>query len=587
MVIFVSGNSWSISTTGTVDQRGRVDTWSDRFTLSLNIGSKKVAAPPVPGQFFMLRKKGSKNVLARPFSLYRYLERFGEMYLDFIIAKKGNGTEELSELEQGEKVDIMGPLGNGFPLPDANDRVCIVGGGVGVAPVVNLATRLPEDSYDFYACFKYSSFGLWDLPKRPFRVATESGLEGTKGTLEAILDVNILKERGYTIVYACGPTPMLKYVQTICKEANVKSYFSMESRMACGVGACLGCTVKTIEGNKRCCKDGPVFLGESVIFEDEIPKVLQGENEGPIDLSVRIAGVRFTNPVIASSGTFGYGVEYKNYINLGLLGGICSKGLTLEPRAGNDGVRVYEVSGVGMMNSIGLENPGIKHFIDNELAPMLATGAVVIANLSGSSVEDYVAGAKLLDGSKVDMIELNISCPNVKAGGMSFGMMPEAAEEVTRAVKEVTGKPLMVKLTPNAPDLVGVALAVKAAGADAISLVNTFQALAVDIETGKPVFNNTYAGYSGPGIKPIALRMVHEVAKAVCRDDPDYAVVGLGGITTWQDAVEYIMAGATAVQIGTATFANPKAMIEIISGIDGYMRQKKFRTVEEFRGILV
>ena len=427
--------------------------------------------------------------------------------------------------------------------------------------------------------------------------------------LPAILTAETLKEKGYTVVYACGPVPMLKYVQSICKEAGVKAYFSMENRMACGVGACLGCTIKTTEGNKRCCKDGPVFPAEILIFEDEKPKVLEGAAifaesglsasavpvgpdlsvsavpVGP-DLSVEIAGVKFKNPVIAASGTFGYGVEYEGLVDPSELGGICSKGLTLEPRAGNAGTRIHELSCVGMMNSIGLENPGIEHFIEHELPRMLAMDTVSIVNLSGSTLESYVEGAKLLDATDVEMIELNISCPNVKAGGMAFGMTLNAAREITCAIKEATGKPLMVKLTPNAPNLVGVALAVKEAGADAISLVNTFQALAIDIETGKPVFDNVYAGYSGPGIKPIALRMVHAVAKAIRRTDPDYPIVGLGGITNWRDAIEFIMAGATAVQVGTATFANPETMSEIVTGIREYMEKKRFGTIGEFRGIV-
>ena len=268
------------------------------------------------------------------------------------------------------------------------------------------------------------------------------------------------------------------------------------------------------------------------------------------------------------------------------LGGICSKGLTLQARPGNAGTRLVETPS-GLINSIGLENPGIAHFIKHELPSMLALKPVTIANLSGSSLETYIEGARLLEKTAVPMIELNISCPNVKAGGMSFGMQPEAAASVTKAVREVTKKPLMVKLTPNAPDLIGIAMAVREAGADALSLVNTFQAMSIDLHTGRPVFDNIRAGFSGPAVKPIALRMVYDVVQAMNKlpENERIPVVGLGGISCWQDAVEFLMAGADAIQVGTATFANPNTMIEIVNGLRNFMKEKGFRTISEFKGI--
>jgi dihydroorotate dehydrogenase (NAD+) catalytic subunit len=284
-------------------------------------------------------------------------------------------------------------------------------------------------------------------------------------------------------------------------------------------------------------------------------------------LSVTIAGVRFRNPVIAASGTFGYGREYRDLLDIAALGGVCTTGLTLNPRPGNRGIRLWETPS-GLLNSIGLENPGIPAFIEKELPGLRQLGPVVIANLSGSTLEDYAEGARLLDASSIDMIELNISCPNVKAGGMAFGLDPEAAASVVRPVREAAPhKPLMVKLSPNAPDLAAVARSCAAAGADALSLVNTFKAMAIDIRRRKPVFDNLSAGLSGPAIKPIALRMVWELAEAV-----KLPLIGLGGIATAEDALEFLMAGASAVQVGTATFAHPPAMTGIIAGIADYMR---------------
>ncbi|MCL2269814.1 MAG: dihydroorotate dehydrogenase [Treponema sp.] len=296
------------------------------------------------------------------------------------------------------------------------------------------------------------------------------------------------------------------------------------------------------------------------------------KNENPItpDLSVTIAGIHFQNPIIAASGTFGYGREYADIIDVSRLGGICTKGLTLNPRPGNTGIRIWETPS-GLLNSIGLENPGIPAFIENELPHLRSLGPVVIANLSGSDIDEYTEGAALLNASSVDMVELNISCPNVRAGGMAFGLDPEAAASVVKPVRRaLTAKPLMVKLSPNAPDINAVARACINAGADALSLVNTFKAMAIDIHKRRPVFDNISAGLSGPAIKPIALRMVWELCKELKQSVP---VIGLGGIANTDDALEFLIAGAAAVQVGSATFPRPATMIEIINGIENYMRR--------------
>ena len=293
------------------------------------------------------------------------------------------------------------------------------------------------------------------------------------------------------------------------------------------------------------------------------------------DLSLIIAGVRLRNPVIAASGTFGYGREYEELVDVEGLGGICTKGLTLNPRPGNTGERLHETPS-GLMNSIGLENPGISVFIEKELPRLKELGPVIIANLSGSTVRDYVKGARLLDASDVEIIELNISCPNVKAGGMAFGLDPRAAGRVTRRVRKAApNTPLMVKLSPNAPDLTAVAKACVSAGANALSLVNTFKAVAIDIDKRKPVFDNISAGLSGPCIRPIALRMVWELYEAV-----KVPIVGMGGIGSAADALEFLLAGAAAVQVGSATFAHPPLMEEIIAGIADYMRAKGLANME-------
>lgn len=559
------------------------------YNLLLEVKSAK---KPRPGQFYLLRSVKSGLLLGRPISVYHsdFDEKSDLLRLEFLILRKGKGTEELCTLEKKDDVEIIGPIGNYWPLPAENAKIAIFGGGVGVAPVAGFASNLKPKSYDFFASFKSGSYGLEYVDAKNLIITTDDGSVGLHGMVTVAIDSESVKK--YDVVYACGPTPMLAYIKKICGEAKVKCYLSLEKHMACGMGACLGCTVKTSEGNKRCCKDGPVFDAEILDFTPSnsfvtkpLPRCAPlSENESP-DLRVKVAGVEFKNPVIAASGTFGYGSEYSSVFDVSVLGGICSKGLTLEPRSGNPGERLVETPS-GLINSIGLENPGIEHFIKHELPQMMKIGSTPIANLSGGSIETYVNGAALLDKTEIPMIELNISCPNVKAGGMAFGMQPEMAAKVTKAVREATKKPLMVKLSPNAPDLIGVALAVLESGADALSLVNTFQATSINIETGRPVFENTHAGFSGPAVKPIALRMVYDVCRAIKNlpEEKQIPVVGLGGVSTWQDAVEFIMAGAAAVEVGTATFGNPLAMRDIIAGLSLFMIRKGYKTLGDFRG---
>lgn len=298
-----------------------------------------------------------------------------------------------------------------------------------------------------------------------------------------------------------------------------------------------------------------------------------------VNLSVEVAGVPFRNPLVAASGTFGFGEEYHELYDVGCLGGICSKGLTLHPKDGNDGIRVWETAS-GMMNSVGLQNPGVEPFIRTGISQMRRYGNVLIANMGGHSMDDYVTGASMLSASDIDMLELNISCPNVKSGGMAFGIKAEVAKEVVSEVRKVCSKPLVVKLSPNAENIVEMALACESAGADALSLVNTFQAMAIDIHKRKPVFQNVYAGLSGAAIKPIALRMVHSVCKQV-----HLPVMGIGGVYTAEDVLEFVMAGATTVQIGTVNFNNPLAGRDLLDDLIRLCRQEGISDINEIRGV--
>jgi len=297
-------------------------------------------------------------------------------------------------------------------------------------------------------------------------------------------------------------------------------------------------------------------------------------------ISVNICGVEFKNPVIAASGTFGFGDEYGELYDVSKLGGISSKGLTINKKEGNDGIRIYETAS-GIMNSVGLQNPGVDSFIEDYIPKMKKMNTVILANLGGGCIEDYLQGIGKLNDTDVDMIELNISCPNVKSGGMAFGIKSEVAYGVVKEVKSICKKPLIVKLSPNAEDIVDMAVNCVKAGADGISLINTFKAMAIDIKNRKPVFNNVYAGLSGPAIKPIALRMVHEVSKSV-----DVPVIGMGGISSAEDAIEFIMAGSHAVQVGTGNFMKPDICLDIIKGIEAFMKAEGIKDISEIRGIV-
>ncbi len=298
------------------------------------------------------------------------------------------------------------------------------------------------------------------------------------------------------------------------------------------------------------------------------------------NLETSAMGLKFKNPILAASGSFAFGEEFSQIYDISILGGICSKGLTSAPRSGNEGVRLWETP-MGLMNSIGLENPGIDKFISDELPRMKKYNTVVFANLGGHCEEDYFEGIYKLNDTNVDGVELNISCPNIKSGGMAFGVKSSVAYEIVSKIRKICKKPLMVKLSPNAENISDMAAACEAAGADAISLINTIQAMAVDIKNKKAVFDNVYAGLSGPCVKPVALRMVHEAAKMV-----KIPICGLGGIIKAHDVIEFIMAGAGLVQIGTANFIKPDIALDIINDLEEFLDNENIKSLDEIRGII-
>lgn len=299
------------------------------------------------------------------------------------------------------------------------------------------------------------------------------------------------------------------------------------------------------------------------------------------ELSVNIGNLQMKNPVMTASGTFGYGIEYADFLDISRIGGIIVKGTTIQPREGNLYPRMAETPS-GMLNAVGLQNKGAQYFVDHIYPQIMNVDTNMIVNVSGSSVETYVECAeKIAELEKIPAIELNISCPNVKQGGMAFGVTCQGAAEVVRAVRKAYPKTLIVKLSPNVTDITEIAKAVEAEGADAVSMINTMMGMAINAEKRKPVLSTVTGGLSGSCVKPVALRMVWQTSKAV-----NIPIIGLGGISCWKDAVEFMLAGATAVQIGTYNFVDPTISVKVIDGINDYCNRHGFKSVKEIIGAL-
>lgn len=293
---------------------------------------------------------------------------------------------------------------------------------------------------------------------------------------------------------------------------------------------------------------------------------------------VNLAGIKMKNPVTVASGTFGYGREFSNFFDLSKLGGIITKGTSLKPRSGNKPSRVYETPS-GMLNSIGLQNPGIEYFAQNDLPFLRKFNTAIIVNAIGSSIDEYVDLCRVLNTLDIDGVELNLSCPNVKAGCMAFGNTYEGVKQVTSEVRKVLDKPLIVKLTPNVTDIASIAKAVEDAGADGVSLINTLLGMKIDIDKRKPVLANNTGGLSGPAIRPVAVRMVYQVAQAV-----NIPVLGMGGIVNGEDAIEFMLAGANAISIGAGNFISPYTSVDTVTGIENYMKKHNIEDINDIVG---
>lgn len=558
-------------------------------TYQMELECPEVAKEAKPGQFIIV-KCGGGILLRRPFSIAG-VEK--ERFISLFYKTVGPGTEWLAQAQEGDILDIRGPLGGrGFTINPEIKNPILVAGGIGVAPLIFLARSLYSLGHTeplFLIGAKDGSSIIWP-PIFGVRMATEDGSLGYKGTVTELLEQTLSQERqvNSTMIYAVGPRPMLKVVAEIAKKHQIPCEVSLETILACDVGACLGCAISTTSGNQRVCKDGPVFDAAKVVWDKyvvpsqetklifpkkPVPKC-PARKEKAVNLAVTIGNVELKNPVMPASGTFGYGEEFTDLVDLGALGAIITKGITLEPRDGADQPRLCEIP-QGMINRIGLQNPGAKKFVAEKMPFLRTLKLPIIVNICGSTVEEYQKLAEILDAVEdIAAIQINISCPNTEKGGMAFGQSPEAAFEVVSVVREATSLPLITKLTPAVTSIVQIAEAAVEAGTNALSAINTIPALG--FVNGQIILG----GQSGPGIKHIALRFIYELARAKL----GVPLIACGGIMTWQDVVEFLMVGAQAVEIGTATFVNPKTMEEVIKGLISYLKREGIKDIHEIIG---
>jgi dihydroorotate dehydrogenase (NAD+) catalytic subunit len=571
---------------------------------------------PLPGQFYMLstesrwEQRDQRPFLPRALSVAEAGAAASGIRLDFLVEGIGPGTDRLCELEPGESVWLNGPLGNSFSTPSDLHRLfsqiggevdshpasgaILVGGGIGIAPLALLRRRFAERNIPTRVLLGFRdethSGGLDTLFSCcEARIATNDGHRGHHGYVTDLLTRMLEGDDARSAaVYACGPPPMLDSVAALCFDAEVPCELAMESPMACGYGACYGCAVPRGDGSYlRLCVDGPVLRGGPagpVAAGDPPPPAVaeassgavpptappagspeaQGPRQGEANPdTVDFCGIELRHPVINASGTFDAIAAWRVYGNELLerfpFSAFVSKTITPEPRAGNEPQRIWETP-AGMINSIGLPNKGLDDFLEQDLPQLAELPVPLIVSVMGTSHEEF---SRLVRGvgerDEVAAIELNVSCPNVHSG-LIVGEQPSEAEALLEALRPLTEKPLIVKLTPNVANPSDVAVAAEQGGADAVSLINTLRASAIDAATGRPGIAAGHGGLSGPAVRPIAIAQLRAVAAAVTAP-----IVGMGGIGCGADAVEFLQAGAALVAVGTESFRDPLAGQRIAS----------------------
>jgi dihydroorotate dehydrogenase (NAD+) catalytic subunit len=533
---------------------------------------------PQPGQFYMLattrhwEERGGRPFLPRAFSVADTDPVDGGVRLDFLIEGIGPGTDRLCALESGDWVWVNGPLGNSFSAPrelsPGAAGAILVGGGIGIAPIALLRRELSARNIPARVLLGFRdeahSGGLDDLFHCcEVGLASDDGHVGHHGYVTDLLAAMLEGDDARSAaVYACGPPPMLDAVAALCSVDDVAYELAMESPMACGYGACFGCAVpKPGGGYLRLCVDGPVVPRRKLVSREgksPDPATDAGFRRGTTGPSpVEFCGIELANPVINASGTFDAIAARRVYGDALLedfpFAAFVSKTITLEPRIGNEPQRIWETP-AGMINSIGLPNKGLEGFLAEDLPQLAELPVPLIVSAMATGHEDFKRMvAALEEREEVAAIELNVSCPNVHSG-LIVGEQPTETVALLEALRPVTSKPLVVKLTPNVADPAAVAVAAEEGGADAVSLINTLKASAIDLTSGRPGIAAGHGGLSGPAVRPVAVGQVRAVASAV-----ELPIVGMGGVCNGDDAREMLAAGATLVAVGTESFRDPRA----------------------------
>lgn len=587
-------------------------------TYILRIKNRFIASNYKPGQFVMLKASegGLNPLLSRPFSIFN---KFSGDEFEVLYRVFGAATEILSGVKEGSFLEVTGPLGNGFNLnadnkggavtKKGNVRI-LIAGGIGIAPLYSMPEYINNNNSDdagneseekdkiilYYGArkaeelyFRHSIHSRFD----EVYFATDDGSFGFKGNIIDLLYENM---GGYADAdfYTCGPKPMLNALISKFSASGLSGRLqaSLEESFGCGIGVCLGCVIKTKTKTdfeyKRVCKDGPVFYADEILISEKKPEALEksgiksvGKNIEP-DLSVKLGNLFLDYPIMPASGTFGYGEEFFEIIDYNYFGALVTKGISLKPSKGNEMPRICETS-CGMINSIGLQNVGFEKFRGEKMPFLRNFKKPVIVNFFGSNIDEYAELAeKLANVEGIGALEANISCPNIKEGGRSFGSDPEVVYELVSSVKERIGGrlPLIVKLTPMVSDISLIAEVCEKAGADIISLINTIPAARIDIKTKKFKLSRGYGGLSGAAVKPVAIKLVSDVYNAV-----RIPIIGMGGISSWEDAAEFFLAGATAVAVGTYSFVEPNIIENIANGLKGYLTQNGFDNIYKIIGL--